>query len=115
MNKVLLMGRVTKDFELTQGAGKTRATNTIAINGYNDTVDFIHIVAFGETANALSKYVLKGHRLLIDGSIKAYNYTDKKTKENKTYTYVLVNSFEFIESKKAIDIPQDDDDDLPFN
>lgn len=81
MNKTILCGRLTRDPELryTQ-QNKPVCTFTLAVDrpSKNDkSADFINCVAFGKTAEFTSKYFTKGLRVLIEGSLKNNNYTDK--------------------------------------
>lgn len=129
MNKVILIGRITKDVELkTTTSGKSVATFTLAVNkdfknaDGNYDADFINCVAFGQQAETISKFVHKGDRFGVDGKISTRNY-DKNG--SKVYvTEVIVNGFEFLESKKdkpTADVEVDDyeeytdTDDLPFD
>lgn len=129
MNKVILIGRVTKDIERkTTNSGKSVASFTLAVNrdfknadGKYDA-DFINCVAYGQQAETISKYVNKGDKFGVEGKLNTRTY--EKQDGSKAYiTEVIVNGFEFLESKKDkpnVDIEADDfteisgDDDLPF-
>ena len=94
------MGRLTKDVDLTFTANKGTAVSkfTLAVQRQfkKDEVDFINCTAFGKTAETIANYVMKGQRLLIEGSLQINSYTNKEG--NKAYsTDVIVNSFNFIE------------------
>lgn len=129
MNKVVLIGRPTKDLELqTTPSGKKVLLFTLAVNreykneegGYD--ADFINCVAYEQRAELISKYVGKGDRLGVSGKIETKNY--EKDGRKVYVTRVLVDGFEFLESKKlkqSIDEeagdglePIDNEDDLPF-
>lgn len=127
MNVTVLVGRVTKDIELKQ-AGKTElAKFTLAVTrpfSKNET-DFINCVAFGKTAELLSKYVAKGHKLGVTGRLQASKY--EVNGEKRTSYDVVVDSIEFLESKKselaekvvdtftkADDVETDNEDAFPF-
>ena len=129
MNKVVLIGRPTKDLELqTTPSGKKVLLFTLAVNrdyknaegGYD--ADFINCVAYEKRAELISKYVGKGDRLGVSGKIETKNY--EKDGRKVYVTRVLVDGFEFLESKKlnqGIDVEADDgfepiadDEDLPF-
>ena len=105
MNKVVLIGRVTKDVELkTTTSGKPVASFTLAVNrdrknaDGNYDADFINCVAFGQQAEIISKYVHKGDKFGINGKLNTRTY-DKNG--SKVYvTEVIVEGFEFLESKK---------------
>ena len=109
MNKVLLMGRLVKDPE-TRQAGETTVTRfSIAVDRRFKTeggqaADFPSIVAFGKTAEFISKYFYKGMKIGIEGRLQTGNYTDKDGVKHYT-TDVIAEAVEFAESKKAEDNP----------
>ncbi len=132
MNKVILMGRLTKDPD-TRQAGETTVTRfSIAVDRRykqdgGQTADFPSIVAFGKTAEFISKYFKKGVKMALEGRIQTGSYTDKDGVKHYT-TDVIAEAVEFAESKKADDTkPQEKNDDymsippewiedeLPFN
>ena len=106
MNKVCLIGRITKDPEIRYTTNNIAvATFSLAINrtyknangGYD--ADFINCIAFRNTADLLGKYVHKGDQLGIDGHIQTRNYDDKDGK--KVYvTEIVVDSLDFTGNKK---------------
>ena len=106
MNKVQLMGRLTRDPELkATSTGKSYANFTVACDYGKDKegkslVNFIPCSAWDKRAEVIAKYFSKGQRILItDGMLMVRNYKDPKTGENRTYTYVDVRDFEFVETK----------------
>ena len=106
MNKVILIGRVTKDVELkTTTTGKSVASFTLAVNrdyknaDGNYDADFINCVAYGQQAETISKYVRKGDKFGVDGKIKTRTY-DKQDGSKVYVTEIDVTGFEFLESKK---------------
>ena len=110
MNKVILMGRLTRDpaVRYTQGERPTAvARYTLAVNrtmkreGEPDA-DFINCVAFGRAGEFAEKYLRQGVRILISGRIQTGSYTNRD--DAKVYTTdVIVESQEFTESKAASD------------
>jgi single-strand DNA-binding protein len=104
MNKVILIGRLTKDIELRYTSSNIAvATFTIAINQEylskdgNRGVDFINCVTYKIQAENIAKYCSKGSQVAIEGRIQTRNYDDKDGK--KVYiTEIKVNSVEFIQS-----------------
>ena len=99
MNKVILIGRLTKDPELRYAAGSGTAVCrfTVAINRQfkKDETDFINCVAFGKTGETITQYLTKGRQIAVTGSISSYDAQDG----TKRYTTdVAVESFEFIGS-----------------
>lgn len=119
MNKVILMGRLTKDPELafTQ-ANNALCKFTLAVDrrftaeGTEKTVDFIPIVAWRKTAEFCKKYFSKGQKIVVIGRLQVRNWDDNSGKR-QYMTEVVVDEVYFAESK-AIITNKDDDDGLPF-
>ena len=103
MNKVILIGRLTKDPELRYAAGNGTAVCrfTVAINRQfkKDETDFINCVAFGKTGETITQYLTKGRQIAVTGSIRTGSY-DAQDGTKRYTTEVVVDSFEFVESKK---------------
>lgn len=108
MNKVILMGRLTKDPEVrySQGEASTAVARfSLAVDrrfkrDNGPTADFINCVAFGKTGEFIEKYCHQGTKLCVEGRIQTGSYTNKDG--NKVYTTdVVVESAEFAESKAA--------------
>ena len=101
MNKVVLIGRLTKDPELRFAAGSGTAVSrfTVAVNRQfkKDETDFINCVAFGKTAETISQYMTKGRQIALTGSIRTGSY-DAQDGSKRYTTDVAVDSFEFIGS-----------------
>lgn len=114
MNKVILIGRVTKDIELQSTTSGTNYVQfDVAIdngkdeNGESRPAEFVNCTAWEKRAETLSVYVKKGHKVAIEGSIKTDKYQNSEG-ENRYRTYVLVKGFEFLESKpKDNFVPQE--------
>lgn len=105
MNKVILIGRVTKDIELQSTTSGTNYVQfDVAIDNGKDgegnprPAEFVNCTAWEKRAETLSVYVKKGHKVAIEGSIKTDKYQNAEG-ENRYKTYVLVKGFEFLESK----------------
>ena len=105
MNRVVLLGRLTKDPELRYAAGSGTAVSrfTVAVNRQfkRDETDFINCVAFGKTAETISQYLSKGRQIALTGSIRTGSY-DAQDGTKKYTTDVAVDSFEFIGSKDSL-------------
>ena len=108
MNKVILMGRLTRDPDVryTQGENPMAiARYTLAVDRRfkregEATADFISCVAFGKQAEFAEKYFRQGIRIVITGRIQTGSYTNRDG--NKVYTTdVVVEEQEFAESKNA--------------
>ena len=98
MNNVILIGRLTKDPQLSfsKGKGTAIARLTVAVNRMQKgEADFINCVAFGKTAETIGNYMTKGSQIAINGEIRVDNYK-KDTGEWVNNTSVLVNKFEFV-------------------
>jgi len=106
MNKVILMGRLTRDPEITStAAGSTFARFSLAVDRRfkregEPTADFFNCTTFGKNAEFIERYVKKGTKLVVSGRLENNNYTNKqgeKVYENR----VIVEEVEFAESKNA--------------
>ena len=144
MNKVILMGRLTRDPEVRYSSGENQtaiARYSLAVDrrrGKNDdqpSADFINCVAFGRSAEFAEKYFHKGLKITVAGRIQTGSYTNKDGQKVYT-TDVVVEEQEFAESKAAsgnagnsasagnpepsngdgfMNIPDGIDEELPFN
>ena len=139
MNKVILMGRLTRDPEVRY----TQGDNAMAIARYSLAVDrrfkrdgepdadFINCVAFGKSGEFAEKYLKKGTKVAVVGRIQTGSYTNKDGQKVYT-TDVVVEEQEFAESKNSgssdnnqsaptnkntdfMSIPDGIDEELPFN
>ncbi|MBQ7065493.1 MAG: single-stranded DNA-binding protein [Lachnospiraceae bacterium] len=108
MNKVILMGRLTRDPEVRYSQGENPmaiARYTLAVdrrfnrnNGDDQSADFIGCVAFGRSGEFAEKYFRKGTKILVTGRIQTGSYTNKDGVKVYT-TDVVVEDQEFAESK----------------
>ena len=109
MNKVILMGRLTRDPEVrySQGASQTAVARfSIAVDrrfgkreGEPDA-DFFNCTAFGKTAEFVERYLHKGTKIALSGRIQNDNYTNKEGQ--MVYSVrIIVDDVEFAESKNA--------------
>lgn len=143
MNKVILMGRLTRDPEVRYSQGETSmavARYTLAVDrkGKRDSdqqsADFISCVAFGKAGEWAEKWLRKGIKIAIIGRIQTGSYTNREGQKVYT-TDVVIEEQEFAESKVAsegnsqnqqrqqeqsagdgfMNIPDGIDDELPFN
>ncbi len=122
MNKVILMGRLTNDPQITRGQNEINiAKYTLAVQrkikndkGEYDS-DFISCVAFGKAADFSEKYYRKGLKVLVSGRIQTGSYTNKEGKKVYT-TDVILEEQEFAESKKEGQVSvANQEDDNAFN
>ncbi len=128
LNKVVLIGRLTKDPELRYTpAGVAVTTFTLAVDrpksGEDKETDFISIVAWRQAAEACANYLRKGRLTAVDGRLQIRNYENNEGK--RVYvTEVIANEVKFLEygreEVKKHDSKEDgypidiSDDDLPF-
>ncbi len=133
MNKVILMGRLTKDPDVRNtgdDSSKAVAKYTLAVDRKfkrdgEDNADFINCTVFGKGAEFAEKYLSKGTKLVVIGRIQTGSYTNKEGQRVYT-TDVIVEEQEFAESKNSsngqsagsdgfMNIPDDIGEDVPFN
>lgn len=106
MNKVVLIGRFTKDPEVKQTPSNLSVCSfTIAVdrkykdsNGARQT-DFINIVAWRQLADIIGQYFHKGSKIGIVGSLQTRNYDDQNGNK-RTVTEVVVEEIEFLDPKQ---------------
>nr|WP_314505475.1 single-stranded DNA-binding protein [uncultured Lachnoanaerobaculum sp.] len=110
MNRVILMGRLTRDPDIRYTSGENSmavARYTLAIDRAikkqgEQSADFINCVAFSKAAEFAEKYFRQGMRVLVSGRIQTGNYTNKEGQKVYT-TEVIVDTQEFADSKGAGD------------
>lgn len=128
MNKVVLMGRLTRDPEIRYSAGDNPtciAKYSLAVNRRfkKDEADFINCTAFSKQGEFAEKYLRKGTKILVSGRIQTGSYTNREG--YKVYTTdVIVEEQEFAESKGTqqeepkqedfMQIPDGIESELPF-
>lgn len=99
MNKVVLIGRLTKDPELryAQGNGTAVCKFTLAVARpfKKDETDFINCISFGKAAETINQYMTKGRQLAVTGSIRTGSYEAQDGTKRYT-TDIAVDGFEFI-------------------
>lgn len=109
MNKVILMGRLTRDQEIRYANNENNtciANYTLAVDrgfkrqGDEQTADFIRCVAMGKGGEFAEKYLHQGTKIVVEGRIQTGSYTNKDGQKIFT-TEVWVESQEFAESKAA--------------
>ena len=144
MNRVVLMGRLTRDPDVRYAQGDQSmaiARYTIAVDrrrgrsnqgGDQQTADFISCVAFGKAGEFAEKYLHKGTKICVSGRIQTGSYTNRDGQKVYT-TDVVVEEQEFVESKGAsaarppkrktepetdddgfMNIPEGVEDEIPF-
>jgi single-strand DNA-binding protein len=143
LNKVLLMGNLTRDPELRHTPkGTAVADLSIAVNdrmpdgngGWKDKVTFVDFTAWGSTAENAHKYLAKGRPILVEGRLELDTWDDKETGKKRSKLKVVAESVQFLPSGKPKEqpamagagaagsphpagepfTPDEDDDDIPF-
>ena len=137
MNKVILMGRLTRDPEVRYSQGEQAtaiARYTLAVDRRfqrdgDQTADFIGCVAFGKLGEFAEKYLRKGTKVVVTGRIQTGSYTNKDGQKVYT-TDVVIEECEFVTGKSDnnnttksedpitpdfVDVPADTDEELPWN
>ena len=144
MNKIILMGRLTRDPEVRYGTGENStaaARYTIAVDRRfkrdgEQSADFISCVTFGRSAEFAEKYLRQGTKIVLTGRIQTGSYTNRDGQKVYT-TDIVVEEQEFAENKAAasnsgqgnysrpsaapsdadgfMNIPDGIDDELPFS
>jgi single-strand DNA-binding protein len=136
-NKVLLMGRLTRDIELRYTSGNQPVANIgLAVNRRwrskegedREETTFVDCEAWGRTAEVMSQYLSKGRPVFIEGRLKLDQWQDKDG-SNRSKLRVVVDNFQFIDSRgEGGDVPASagassrggdehqpiDEDDIPF-
>lgn len=136
MNKVILMGRLTRDPDVRYSSNGNEANciarYTLAVDRRfkregDQNADFISCVAFGKAGEFAEKYLHQGTKMVVTGRIQTGSYTNKDGQKVYT-TDVVVEEQEFAESKNAgreevkqntsdegfVNVPDELKDDLPF-
>ena len=135
MNRVCLVGRLTRDPQLTETAnGKTRARFTLAVDGFKNAqgerqADFIPVTAWDKTAVLLGQYTQKGKRVGVTGRLRTW--TREVDGQTRYEMEVAADSIEFLSEKDGgkagtsvathtpdtqarVQQEADDEEDLPF-
>ena len=117
MNKIELIGNVTKDVELQEKNGVKYTRFVLAVNcglekNGEKHVDFFNCVAFRAQAETLAKYVKKGAKLAIVARMTSR--TEKVKDVSVTYWTAQVEDFDFLPSAQATEKSVEPADDLPF-
>ncbi len=108
MNKVFLMGNLTRDIELRRlPSNQAVAAFGVAVNRkfktaageVKEEVTFVDCDAWGKTAEIMAQYLSKGKRVLIEGRLRLDTWQDKESGANRSKLKVVVESFHFVDSR----------------
>ena len=134
MNKVILMGRLTKDPETRYTPNNNTQVTTFSIavtrkyaaQGEERKADFFNVVAYGKLAEFCSKYYKKGQQVLVEGRIQNRSWEDQTGNKRYSTDFIVEDAY-FADSRKdsngSMDIPSssdgefitlDDSEELPF-
>ncbi len=124
-NKVVLIGRLTKDPELryTSTSNLPVCSFTLAVNrpysvqGNDRNADFINCTAWRKQAENIHKYMSKGSMVAVEGKLQTRDYMDEKINARRYITEVICDSVVFLDSKSSgddsADVNQNEEDELP--
>jgi len=109
VNRVFLIGNLVQDPELKDIGNGNKVVNFVIASNRRWTgaegekaeeVSFIDCVSYGKRAETIEKYLSKGRKVFIEGRLKQEKWTDKETKKMQSRIRVIVESFNFMDSKK---------------
>ena len=103
LNNISILGRVTKPLELRYLQNGTAVlnfdiANSMKVKDSEPVVTYLRCVCYGRGAEVINQFVGKGDRVLLQGELRQNSYKDS-TGATKTYHYLQVNNFDFIEYK----------------
>ena len=107
-NKVMLMGRLTRDPEVRYSANGTAITNIgLAVNRNwrnqdgqtQEEVTCVDVTAFGKRGEAVGQYLKKGRPIFIEGHLRMDQWDDKQTGQKRSKLAIIMDAFEFIDSR----------------
>ena len=110
LNKVMLIGNLTRDPELrVTPKGTAICTFSIAVNrkfkddsgGEREEVTYVDIEAWGKSGENISKYCTKGRPLFVEGRLRLDQWEDKTTKEKRSRMKVVLENFQFLGGGRA--------------
>jgi single-strand DNA-binding protein len=107
LNKVMLMGNLTRDVEIRTAGSSQVGGFGIAVNRkwqgqdgqMKEEVTFVDCEAWGKTAEVMAKYLSKGRPVFVEGRLKLDQWDDKETGQKRSKMKVVVETFQFIDSK----------------
>lgn len=115
LNKVFLIGNLTKDLELKYGKNGQPVTNMrIAVNRVYTTqngekkeeVCYVNVVVWGKQAESCTTYLKKGSSVFIEGRLQLRSWEDEETKQKKSILEVVADRVQFLDKFKKNDIAE---------
>jgi single-strand DNA-binding protein len=121
MNRVILIGNLTRDPEYASGNDWTRCKFNIAVTRDKDNTDFLDIIAWDKTADLCNRYLAKGRKVAIEGRVQTNSYKNEDGKTVKFYD-IMAHRVEFLspleERPQKATVMQDltpiEDGEVPF-
>lgn len=115
MNKVILIGRLTRDTEVRYSGELAIARYTLAVDRKfkkegEAEADFVNCVAFGKSGEFAEKYFRKGMKVAVTGRIQTGSYADRETGKTVYTTDIVIEEQEFCERKQEQEKPSSGDD-----
>lgn len=125
MNRLIIIGNLTRDPEARVVNGQTLCTFTVAVNrrvksGAHPQADYVRVSAWGALGDNCAQYLAKGRKVYVDGSVTAYAYSDSNTGEPRGRLEMRAENVEFLTPKSqapssdADGFAEVDDDEIPF-
>ena len=108
VNKVMLMGNITRDIEMRQfPSGGSVGKFTLAVNErykdrneqWQERANFIDCEAFGRKAEVMAQYLGKGRPVFIEGKLRLDKWEDKQSGQSRSKLKVVVDDFQFVDSR----------------
>lgn len=121
MNKLIIIGNLTRDPETQEVSGVTCCTFTVAVNrrvrsGAHPEADYIRVTAWRQLGDICGQYLAKGRKVAVEGAARAYGYNDRKTGDVRAYIQMSADSVEFLSAKSTGDgFEEVTDEELPFD
>ena len=125
MNKVLLIGNITRDPETRfTKDGKPITDFGLALKGFGDKTVFVDVKTFGKTAETVGQHKKKGDPVAIDGRLELDTWEDKASGQKRSKLYVVAENVEFLSKREggeakatASETPEEEqkeESDIPF-
>jgi len=125
MNKLIIIGNLTRDPEARDVNGQTLCTFTVAVNrrvktGAHPQADYVRVSAWGALGDNCVQYLAKGRKVYVDGAVAAYAYSDNNTGEPRGRLEMRAENVEFLTPKgqaSAVEsntFTEVDDEEIPF-
>lgn len=118
MNTIILNGRTCQDMEVIQAGKNCYVRFNLAVDDGKDAdgirkTMFVPCIAWNKTATILEEYVRKGDRLILEGKLNIQKYADKEDEKTRTSVQVVVNRFDFIETRSDSDEEEEEPERRP--